>query len=111
MFQLKGTRSSERRIRDKPADKCLRVCLHQLFQTIVPGFSHSNRLLPLSFSVTYANHAVEGKGMQKHSMFDPLITISFCVLLHRKSLSEYICGQHGWVADGFVQEDCLCLRK
>jgi hypothetical protein len=49
--------------------------------------------------------------MQKHSMFDPLITISFCVLLPRKSLSEYICGQHGWVANGFVQEDCLCLRK
>src|SRR5215469_11196331 len=71
MFQLKGTRSSERRLRDKPADKCLRVRLHQLFQTLVPGLRHSDGLLPLSFSVAYVHQAVEEKDIHKHTTFDP----------------------------------------
>src|SRR5438105_347875 len=67
MFQLMRTRSGEGRVRDKPTDECLRVCLHQLFQTIVPGLSHSDGLLPLSLSVTYSNQAVEGKGMHNRA--------------------------------------------
>src|SRR5215469_13866053 len=72
MFQLKRTRSSESRLGDKPADKGPRVCLHQLFQTLVPGFGHSDGLLPLPFSVAYDNPAVEGKDIRQHLTFVPL---------------------------------------
>src|SRR5215469_3045339 len=56
-----------------PIHKSLRISMNELFQAIVPGLSHRQRLPPLLFSVAYSNQAVEGNDAHKHRAFDPLI--------------------------------------